>query len=134
MEYTVARTRKDAWVAAGIAGSFVLAMTGYAQNALGDATRSAVDAAGADLFTAFVTFLRSTGPLGAAVLAGWWALRKDREKNELAATYQAQMKEMYDQVVGLVSAQTAAMTKMEGTISALRDAIMALRSDDREER
>lgn len=122
------RKKKDAWVSAAVASMFVLAVTFYAQSTFG---MDAVEApGGTDPFTAFTAFLKSTGPLGAAVLAGWWALRKDREKNELAAAYQQQMKAMFDQVVGLASTQAAATVKMEGTIGALKDAIVALRDHE----
>jgi hypothetical protein len=80
----------------------------------------------ADPFTSFANFLESTGPFGVAVLAGWWAWRKDREKSDLALAHNAQIREMYTQVVGIVGAQTAATTKMESAVSALKDAIVAV--------
>ncbi len=112
-----------------VVGAFTLVGTVYAQDALAGAAPPAAEVATiTDPFTAFVAFIRGAGPVGLAVLAGYWAVKKDREKNEAATAYQAQLKAMYDQVVGLVAAQTAATAKMEGTILALKDAILALRN------
>lgn len=127
----MARSKRESWVTAAVAATFTFMVGVYATSALANtAAAGGADVSGTDPFTAFVTFLKSTGPLGAAVLAGWWALRKDREKNELAVAYQAQFKAMYDQVVEIVRTQTAATTKMEGTIAALKDAIVALKGND----
>jgi hypothetical protein len=83
-------------------------------------------------FMDFVIFLKTAGPTGLAVLAGWWGFRKDREKNEVQEKATAAAKASYDQMVTLVGAQTAAMVKMEATIAALTSVIQRMDDRDRE--
>jgi outer membrane protein TolC len=77
-------------------------------------------------FTVAVEYLKAAGPLGLAVVAGWWGLKKDREKNEATEKALAAAKAAYDQMVTLVAAQTGAMTKTEAALSALKDVISTL--------
>lgn len=79
-----------------------------------------------------VDLLKTGGPYALSVLAGWWALIKDREKNEAVEKAAAAAKASYDQMVSLVAAQTTALVKMEATIGALKDVIAA--QDRRRER
>lgn len=79
-----------------------------------------------------VVLIKTGGPLTLAVLAGIWAIRKDREKEEVQKRAVDAAKANYDQMVALVASQTAAMVKMEATVGALKDVITA--QDRRRER
>lgn len=68
--------------------------------------------------------LRAGGPLAVAVLAGWWALRKDKEAKEARTAHEAAMQATFEQMVALTTAQTAAQVKLEGTIAVLKDLVM----------
>lgn len=78
------------------------------------------------LVTEAVTLLKTGGPFAVAAMAGWWGWKKDREKNDVQEQAISAAKASYDQMVSLVSAQTAAMVKMEATIGALKDVISSL--------
>ncbi len=73
-----------------------------------------------------VDLLKAGGPLAAAVLMGWFALRKDREKSQVIEASNAQFRTIHDQMVGIIQTQTAAMVKLEVTVSALKDVIVDL--------
>lgn len=79
-----------------------------------------------------VALLKAGGPLALAVLAGIWAVKKDREKEAVQAQAAVAAKSVYEQMVTLVAAQTMALVKMEATIGALKDVISA--QDRRRER
>lgn len=79
-----------------------------------------------------VDLLKTGGPYALSVIAGYWALLKDREKNEVQEKAVLAAKGAYDQMVALVAAQTTALVKMESTIGALKDVIAA--QDRRRER
>lgn len=79
-----------------------------------------------------VDVLKAGGPLALAVLAGIWAVKKDREKNTVQEQAITAAKAAYDQMVTLVASQTAALVKMEATVAALKDVITA--QDRRRER
>lgn len=84
------------------------------------------------ILTEFVSLLKTGGPYALSVLAGWWGMKKDKEKDELQEAATAAAKATYDQMVTLVAAQTTALVKMEATIAALKDVITA--QDRRRER
>lgn len=83
-------------------------------------------AGAASPFQSFVDLLKAGGPLAAAVLMGWFALKKDKEKDEAVKAANAQFSEIHDQMVGLVTQQTAAMVKLESTVGALSGVIASL--------
>lgn len=87
---------------------------------------AAVSTAATTPFQAFVDLLKAGGPLSAAVLMGWFALKKDKEAAKAVADGNAQFREIHDQMVGLVSQQTAAMVKMDATITALAKVVESL--------
>ncbi len=95
----------------------------------GGATASAVEPLsplGFSPFQGVVDLLKAGGPLAAAVLMGWFALRKDREKSQVIEASNAQFRAIHDQMVGIIQTQTAAMVKLEVTVSALKDVIVDL--------
>ena len=65
-------------------------------------------------------FLRATGPYGLVAVLGWafWRLseRKDRD-----------LKSLHERLFSMAEAQTAAMTKVEAALVALKEAIVELR-------
>ena len=81
-------------------------------------------------FTQAVEFLKAGGPLAVAVIAGYWAWRKDGEKNDIVTQFTQERKEMHQQFVALMAAQTAASVEMRGAIAALKDAIERLVASD----
>ena len=73
-------------------------------------------------FTAFAEFLKATGPYGLVAILGWafWRVneKKDRELKDLHAT-----------VVKMAEGQTAAITKVEAALVALKEAIDGMRHE-----
>jgi len=71
-------------------------------------------------FSTLAQFLAASGPYGlVAILAiAYWKLSQKKDR---------QMRELFDRVVKLSEAQTAAITKMEGALVALKEAISDLR-------
>lgn len=71
-------------------------------------------------FTMIADFLKATGPYGLVALLGWafWRLseRKDR-----------QLQSLHERLVSMAEAQTAAITKVEAALVALKEAIVELR-------
>jgi hypothetical protein len=71
-------------------------------------------------FSAFAEVLRASGPYGLVVVLGWafWRVneKKDRELKDLHAT-----------VVRMAEGQTAAITKVEAALVALKEAIDGMR-------
>ena len=71
-------------------------------------------------FSMIADFLKATGPYGLVAVLGWafWRLseRKDRE-----------LKSLHERLVSMAEAQTAAMTKVEAALVALKEAIVELR-------
>lgn len=78
--------------------------------------------------TTAVEVLKATGPLGLAVLACWWGWWKDREAWRIAKEARDEAKAIHEQVTALVATQVAATTRLEGAVSALKDALLALRT------
>ena len=72
-------------------------------------------------FTTIAEVLKATGPYGLVAVLGWafWRVneKKDRELNDLHAT-----------VVKMAEAQTAAITKVESALVALKEAIREMRA------
>jgi len=58
-------------------------------------------------------FLREAGPWGLVVFLGWAYWRKDRDNRDLAM-----------QIVKLVEANSASFTKLESTITNLKDFVI----------
>ena len=71
-------------------------------------------------FSMIADFLKATGPYGLVAVLGWafWRLseRKDRE-----------LKSLHERLVSMAEAQTAAITKVEAALVALKEAIVELR-------
>ena len=71
-------------------------------------------------FSMIAEFLKATGPYGLVAVLGWafWRLseRKDRE-----------LKSLHERLVSMAEAQTAAITKVEAALVALKEAIVELR-------
>ncbi len=71
-------------------------------------------------FATFAELLQATGPYGLVAVLGWafWRVseKKDRE-----------LKALGEKVVAMAEAQTAAITKVEAALVALRQAIEELR-------
>ena len=72
-------------------------------------------------YSTLAQFLAASGPYGlVAILAlAYWKLSQKKDR---------QMHELFDRVVKLSEAQTAAITKMEAALVALKEAISDLRS------
>jgi len=64
--------------------------------------------------------LTATGPYGLVALLAWAFWRVNEKKDR-------QLRALYDQVVALSEAQTAAITKVEAALVALKEAIADLR-------
>ncbi len=71
-------------------------------------------------YSTLAQFLAASGPYGlVAILAiAYWKLSQKKDR---------QMRELFDRVVKLSEAQTAAITKMEAALMALKEAISDLR-------
>ena len=71
-------------------------------------------------FSMIADFLKATGPYGLVAVLGWafWRLseRKDRE-----------LRSLHERLVSMAEAQTAAITKVEAALVALKEAIVELR-------
>ncbi len=71
-------------------------------------------------FSTIAELLQATGPYGLVAILGWafWRLseRKDRE-----------LKCLHERLLTMAEAQTAAITKVEAALVALREAIAELR-------
>lgn len=72
-------------------------------------------------FSSIAEVLKATGPYGLVAVLGWafWRVneKKDRELKDLHAT-----------VVKMAEAQTAAITKVEAALVALKEAIREMRA------
>ena len=70
-------------------------------------------------FSTLAEILKTTGPYGLVAVLGWafWHMsdRKDRE-----------LKALHEKIVTLAEAQTAAITKVEAALVALKEAIRGL--------
>jgi hypothetical protein len=110
----------------GLFATFVVWVVLFSTVALAQSTAPVHAGGAASGFQDFVDLLKSGGPLSVAVLAGWFAYKKDQEKNDAVAAAQSQMKEMYEKVLTLATAQTAATTQMAGAVVALKEAVVAL--------
>ncbi len=77
--------------------------------------------------TTVVEVLRATGLLGLAALAGWWGWNKDREAWRIAREARDEPKTIHEQLTAFVSSQVAATTRLEGAVSALKEALLAHR-------
>jgi hypothetical protein len=73
------------------------------------------------------TWLQATGPYGLVAVLGWAFWRMNERKD-------AAIRELYEQVAELSRVQTAAITKMESALVALKDAITQLKSEPERER
>lgn len=75
-------------------------------------------------FATVAEFLKATGPYGLVAILGWafWRIneKKDRE-----------LKTLSQKVVTMAEAQTAAITKVEAALIALKEAISDLAKGDR---
>jgi len=71
-------------------------------------------------YSTLAQFLAASGPYGlVAILAiAYWKLSQKKDR---------QMRELFDRVVKLSEAQTAAITKMEAALMALKEVISDLR-------
>ena len=65
------------------------------------------------------TWLEATGPYGLVAVLGWAFWRMNERKD-------AAIRELYEQVAELSRVQTAAITKMEAALVALKEAISEL--------
>ena len=65
--------------------------------------------------------LTATGPYGLVAILAWAFWRINEKKDR-------QLRALYDKVVELSEAQTAAITKMEAALVALKEAISDLRT------
>ena len=78
-------------------------------------------------------FVSRSGPMALAILTGYWAYKKDREVRELRDLHDAAMANAFKQILDLTTAQTIAVAKMEATIDAVKDHLMAASSRRRED-
>ena len=69
--------------------------------------------------TAIATWLKASGPYGLVCVLGWGFWKMSERKD-------AAIRELYEQVAELSRVQTAAITKMEAALVALREAITEL--------
>ena len=69
--------------------------------------------------TTIATWIEATGPYGLVAVLGWAFWRMNERKD-------AAIRELYEQVGELSRAQTAAITKMEAALVALKEAISEL--------
>jgi len=72
------------------------------------------------VFTAFAEFLKATGPYGLVAILGWAFWRANEKKDR-------DMKDLHAVVVKMAEAQTAAITKVEAALVALKEAIDGMR-------
>lgn len=73
-----------------------------------------------------IDLLKTGGPYTITAAAVYWGYRKDKDHNDASKEHNEQMQAMFNQVVNLTNTQTAAVSKMEGMIGALREAVNAL--------
>lgn len=76
-------------------------------------------------FSAIAAWLQATGPYGLVAILGW-AFWKVNERKDAA------LRELFERVAELSSAQTAAITKVESALVALKSVIEELRRDPAE--
>jgi hypothetical protein len=71
-------------------------------------------------FQSVASFLSSTGQWGLLAVLGiaFWRLSERKDKD---------MQALYEKLIELSESQTSAITKMEGALTALKDALVALR-------
>mgnify|MGYP001293448661 CR=1 FL=1 len=73
------------------------------------------------LFATIAEMLKATGPYGLVAILGYGFWRVIEKKDK-------EVKELYEKVAQISEAQTAAITKVEAALLALREAIEELRS------
>jgi hypothetical protein len=73
-------------------------------------------------FTNVASWLQATGPYGLVAVLGWAFWRINEKKD-------AAIRELYEQVAELSRVQTAAITKMETALVALKEAISNFRPE-----
>lgn len=71
-------------------------------------------------FSGWAAWLAATGPYGLVAVLGW-AFWKVNERKDAA------LRELYERVAEMSAAQTEAITKVEGALLALKEAISDLR-------
>ena len=71
-------------------------------------------------FLTIADFLKATGPYGIVAILGWGFWRVIEKKDQ-------EVKALHEQIVKISEAQTAAITKVESALVALREAIDELR-------
>lgn len=71
-------------------------------------------------FTAFAEFLKATGPYGLVAILGWAFWRVNEKKDR-------ELKNLHSTVVKMAEGQTAALTKVESALVALKEAIDGMR-------
>lgn len=67
-------------------------------------------------FTAFANFLTASGPYGLVAILGWAFWRVNEKKDR-------ELKDLHSTVVQMAEGQTAAITKVEAALVALKEAI-----------
>ncbi len=72
--------------------------------------------------TTIATWLEATGPYGLVAAMGWAFWRMNERKDSA-------IRDLYEQVAELSRVQTAAITKMEAALVALKEAIVDLRPE-----
>lgn len=72
--------------------------------------------------TTIAAWLQATGPYGLVAVLGWAFWRMNERKD-------AAIRELYEQIVELGRVQTAAVTKMEAALVALKDALCDLKPE-----
>jgi len=75
--------------------------------------------------TSIADFLKATGPYGLVAVLGWAFWRTNEKKDR-------ELKELSQKVVSMAEAQTAAITKVEAALVALKEAISNLAGSGRD--
>ncbi len=77
-----------------------------------------------EMYATIAEFLKATGPYGLVAVLGWAFWRVSEKKDK-------EVKDLYEKVAQISEAQTAAITKVEAALLALREAIDELRGRTR---
>lgn len=72
-------------------------------------------------FTTIAEVLKATGPYGLVAVLGWAFWRVNEKKDR-------ELKDLHSTVVKMAEAQTAAITKVEAALVALKEAIREMRA------
>ncbi len=76
-----------------------------------------------DPWTAAAKFLQTFGPYAILVFLGWWHWHKDKEHEAEKRRRDKEIRELSEQIIGLVAEQTAGTVKFEAALTGLKEVI-----------